>query len=60
VWSNQQFWEAAFFLDVQKDIKALYAPRSDPHSSYSHHKVRLGADSAVSPVSPREVTILTT
>jgi myotubularin-related protein 5/13 len=24
VWSNQQFWEASFYLDVEKDIKALY------------------------------------
>lgn len=25
VWSSQQFWEAAFYQDVQRDIKALYA-----------------------------------
>ncbi|XP_014253591.1 myotubularin-related protein 13 isoform X2 [Cimex lectularius] len=25
VWQNQQFWEGAFYQDVQKDIKALYA-----------------------------------
>lgn len=24
VWQNQQFWEDAFYLDVQKDIKRLY------------------------------------
>lgn len=24
VWSNHQFWEAAFYLDVQKDIRTLY------------------------------------
>nr|XP_018897778.1 PREDICTED: myotubularin-related protein 13 isoform X2 [Bemisia tabaci] len=24
IWQNQQFWEAAFYQDVQKDIKALY------------------------------------
>lgn len=27
VWQNQQFWEAAFYQDVQKDIKALYSSR---------------------------------
>ncbi|CAK1542502.1 unnamed protein product [Leptosia nina] len=26
VWTSQQFWEAAFYQDVQKDIKALYLP----------------------------------
>lgn len=24
VWSNQQFWESSFYLDVEKDIRALY------------------------------------
>lgn len=24
VWSNQQFWESSFYLDVEKDIIALY------------------------------------
>lgn len=27
VWQNQQFWEAAFYQDVQKDIKSLYTSR---------------------------------
>ena len=27
VWNSQQFWEAAFYQDVQKDIRALYLPR---------------------------------
>lgn len=27
VWKNQQFWEAAFYQDVQTQIKALYLPR---------------------------------
>ncbi|XP_041970120.1 myotubularin-related protein 13 isoform X2 [Aricia agestis] len=26
VWTSQQFWEAAFYQDVQRDIKALYLP----------------------------------
>eukprot|EP00105_Crassostrea_gigas_P044502 XP_019928650.1 PREDICTED: myotubularin-related protein 13 isoform X4 [Crassostrea gigas] len=26
VWQNMQFWEAAFYLDVQKQIQQLYAP----------------------------------
>ncbi|CAG9832784.1 unnamed protein product [Diabrotica balteata] len=33
VWNNQQFWEAAFYQDVQKDIKALYASRIDTTAS---------------------------
>ena len=28
VWSNHQFWEAAFYQDVQKDIRDLYYPPS--------------------------------
>ncbi|XP_076328826.1 myotubularin-related protein 13-like isoform X2 [Tachypleus tridentatus] len=46
VWANQQFWEAAFYQDVQRDIKALYLP----------HKKNLysGKETALSPVSPRE------
>ncbi|XP_060530285.1 myotubularin-related protein 13 isoform X2 [Cylas formicarius] len=27
VWHNQQFWEAAFYQDVQKELKALYTSR---------------------------------
>lgn len=27
VWKNLQFWEAAFYQDVQTQIKALYLPR---------------------------------
>lgn len=40
VWNNQQFWESAFYQDVQRDIKALYLPRTE--------------NNALSPVSPRE------
>lgn len=48
VWQNQQFWEAAFYQDVQKDVKALYLPRIELGSS------RLSCDTAMSPISPRE------
>lgn len=69
MWQNQQFWEAAFNQDVQKDIKALYLPRMDtsthshgphtPHTPHTPHQSRLScADVAISPVSPREVSYL--
>lgn len=32
VWQNQQFWEAAFYQDVQKDIKSLYMITMNPQS----------------------------
>lgn len=32
VWKNQQFWEAAFYQDVQMQIKALYMTRA-PNAS---------------------------
>lgn len=48
VWQNQQFWEAAFYQDVQKDIKSLYLPRTDPNTS------RLTSELMLSPTSPRE------
>lgn len=47
VWRNQQFWEAAFYQDVQREIKALYATASEN----SHH--------AITPISPREVCTTT-
>ncbi|CAH2240141.1 jg6394 [Pararge aegeria aegeria] len=34
VWTSQQFWEAAFYQDVQRDIKALYIP-----SPAHHHRI---------------------
>lgn len=33
VWSNQQFWESSFYLDVEKDIKALYSQNNQATSS---------------------------
>nr|CAD7573991.1 unnamed protein product [Timema californicum] len=50
VWQNQQFWEAAFYQDVQRDIKALYLPRVVDTSPSSRHSY----DTMLSPVSPRE------
>lgn len=35
VWKNQQFWEAAFYQDVQTQIKALYMPRNQLDTSIS-------------------------
>lgn len=35
VWKSQQFWEAAFYQDVQTQIKALYLPRTTNNSSSS-------------------------
>uniref|UniRef100_T1JDW2 Myotubularin-related protein 13 n=1 Tax=Strigamia maritima TaxID=126957 RepID=T1JDW2_STRMM len=29
VWTNQQFWEDAFYQDVQKEIRSLYLPRHE-------------------------------
>lgn len=47
VWQNQQFWEDAFYQDVQKDVKRLYLPGENLTP-------RLGGDGLISPVSPRE------
>ena len=33
VWQNIQFWEAAFFSDVQKEIKNLYLNQEDQNSN---------------------------
>ncbi|XP_048526749.1 myotubularin-related protein 13 isoform X3 [Dendroctonus ponderosae] len=41
VWQNQQFWEAAFYQDVQKELKALYTSRVEKHE-------------ILSPLSPRD------
>lgn len=46
VWQNQQFWEDAFYQDVQKDIKRLYLP--------ADNLMRLGNEGLISPISPRE------
>lgn len=47
VWKSQQFWEAAFYQDVQTQIKALYLPRTSASSSaiidnsYSYTRTRV-------------------
>lgn len=52
VWKNQQFWEAAYYQDVQKDIKSLYSNIADG-PLHSHPP-------PVSPSNPvREVSYLT-
>lgn len=33
VWKSQQFWEAAFYQDVQTQIKLLYLPRTPNNTS---------------------------
>jgi myotubularin-related protein 5/13 len=45
VWQNQQFWEAALYQDVQKDIRALYLPKLETSSPNAH----LSCDSSISP-----------
>lgn len=35
VWKSQQFWESAFYQDVQAQIKALYLPRANNTTSSS-------------------------
>lgn len=35
VWSNQQFWESSFYLDVEKDVIALYGNSGDTTRSIS-------------------------
>lgn len=48
VWKSQQFWESAFYQDVQTQIKALYLPRANSttsssiiENSYSYSRTRL-------------------
>lgn len=51
VWNNQQFWETAFYIDVQKDVKALYLPPHEPNLGQSN---RISNDYNLSPTSPRD------
>lgn len=50
VWKNQLFWESAYYLDVQRDIKSLYSD-----NNLSNHTRPL----SVNPSSPRENHVLT-
>ena len=49
VWGNLQFWEAAFYQDVQKQIRQLYAPHYEEHN--------ISKDGACSPTSNHELSI---
>ncbi|XP_054263415.1 myotubularin-related protein 13 [Macrosteles quadrilineatus] len=41
VWRNQQFWEASFYQDVQRDIKALYLNSNESsHLSVSPREIK--------------------
>lgn len=44
VWQNLQFWEAAYYQDVQRDIKALYLEASSSNK-YSIGKLKVIASS---------------
>ncbi|GBL87002.1 Myotubularin-related protein 13 [Araneus ventricosus] len=50
VWQNQQFWEASFYQDVQRDIRALYVPNRCSSGD---------RESSLSPVTTRESKELT-
>ncbi|XP_047497581.1 myotubularin-related protein 13-like isoform X3 [Penaeus chinensis] len=55
VWGNQQFWEAAFYQDVQKEIKSLYHDRSQQASRTSlSSDTSCIKDPSLSPVNPRD------
>ncbi|CAL4080471.1 unnamed protein product, partial [Meganyctiphanes norvegica] len=51
VWGNQQFWEDAFYMDVQKEIKTLYMERSVSlnRASMSSESIGIKENSLVSP-----------
>lgn len=44
VWSNQQFWESSFYLDVEKDIIALYSASSNRAASVDKDTVNESSD----------------
>ncbi|KAL3178044.1 hypothetical protein MRX96_038584 [Rhipicephalus microplus] len=55
VWGQLQFWEAAFYQDVQRDIRALYLPvSSSPQHSNSALPNGQPNKNASPPLSPRE------
>ncbi|XP_069180950.1 myotubularin-related protein 13 isoform X2 [Procambarus clarkii] len=55
VWGNQQFWEASFYQDVQKEIKSLYQDRSQQTSRTSIcSDISCVKDPSLSPVNPRD------
>ncbi|KAK8735253.1 hypothetical protein OTU49_005586 [Cherax quadricarinatus] len=55
VWGNQQFWEASFYQDVQKEIRSLYQDRSQQTSRTSIcSDPTCVKDPSLSPVNPRD------
>ena len=42
VWASQQFWEAAFYSDVQEEIRRLYLPHYES-ASFSSPALGTGA-----------------
>ncbi|XP_048241880.1 myotubularin-related protein 13-like isoform X3 [Haliotis rufescens] len=49
VWANLQFWEQAFYQDVQKQIRQLYLPQYEEHLV-----VNVSREGSRSPSTPRE------
>ncbi|MPC33192.1 Myotubularin-related protein 13 [Portunus trituberculatus] len=55
VWSNQQFWEASFYQDVQREIKTLYQDRSQQTSRTSiTSDAPVMKDPSLSPINPKD------
>ncbi|XP_044003006.1 myotubularin-related protein 13 isoform X2 [Aphidius gifuensis] len=60
VWQNQQFWEDAFYQDVQKDIKRFYLysdklrTNNNHHHNNNSHNNSHNNNNDISPISPRE------
>lgn len=55
VWKSQQFWEAAFYQDVQTQIKALYLPRPSAAASHLIENNYSYARNRVSPSNSRDL-----
>lgn len=58
VWSNQQFWESSFYLDVEKDVIALYANSSLRSSSTERESLPDNSNSAGLKSSPSSSSTL--
>ncbi|KAK8374776.1 hypothetical protein O3P69_012541 [Scylla paramamosain] len=54
VWSNQQFWEASFYQDVQREIKSLYQDRSQQTSKAITSDAPVMKDPSLSPLNPKD------
>lgn len=58
VWGNQQFWEASFYQDVQREIKSLYQDRTQQISRTSvTSDTSIIKDPTLSPINPKDVRI---